>query len=117
LICEGAIERKTEHQKVCRKISCRNALKAGFDAFGMGVAGAALAPLKTPDFIGSKQPLRDDRAPSWRVVAAGTPIRANFYHCAVVPDGPNCQWDGGEYQRLEQRNRRRPLNPRILKCP
>jgi hypothetical protein len=35
------------------------------------------------------------------------PITANFYHCATVPDGPNCQSGGGEYERIEARNRER----------
>jgi hypothetical protein len=26
----------------------------------------------------------DDRASSWRVIAAGAPISANQYHCAIV---------------------------------
>jgi hypothetical protein len=40
----------------------------------------------------------------WQVVAAGAPISANQYHCATVPDGPHCQWCGGDYERLEGKN-------------
>jgi hypothetical protein len=31
VVCEGPIERKSEHQKLCRKSKCRNALNRGLD--------------------------------------------------------------------------------------
>ena len=51
-------------------------------------------------------PKRDPRSLSWRVVA-GPPegISANAFHCATLPDGPNCQWKGGEFERVEAKNR------------
>jgi hypothetical protein len=27
-------------------------------------------------------------------------------HCATVPYGPDCQWEGGSYERIEAQNRR-----------
>jgi hypothetical protein len=30
-------------------------------------------------------------------------MTASQFHCATVPDGPDCQWKGGEYQRIEAR--------------
>ena len=33
------------------------------------------------------------------------PNAANQFHCATAPDGPDCQWKGGEYERIEARNR------------
>jgi hypothetical protein len=42
---------------------------------------------------------------AWRVVAAGSPITANQYQCATVPDGPDCQWRGREYERIEAKSR------------
>jgi hypothetical protein len=98
---------KREDQKVCRKSKCRSAFRAGFDAGRYLPSSSAKLSPKTPDFIGSKQPLKTDRTPSWRIVATGVPITANFYHCTTVPDGPNCQWDGGEDERIEARNRER----------
>jgi hypothetical protein len=41
----------------------------------------------------------------WRVVV-GPQITANQYHCATVPDGPDCQWSGGGWHRIEERNRK-----------
>ena len=43
-------------------------------------------------------------ATAWRIVA-GPPLTPNQLHCATVPDGSDCQWKGGEYERLEARNR------------
>jgi hypothetical protein len=37
-----------------------------------------------------------------------TPIMANQYHCATVPDGPNCEWANGEYERIEAKKRAAP---------
>jgi hypothetical protein len=51
----------------------------------------------------------------WRVVAAGSPITANAYHCAVVSDSPNGGlpdipyakvWADGDWQATENRNRK-----------
>jgi hypothetical protein len=39
----------------------------------------------------------------WRL-AAGR-ITAAQYHCATVPDGPDCRWADGEWRRIEGRNR------------
>jgi hypothetical protein len=46
-----------------------------------------------PDFIG----------PKW-VVVAGRPTPDRL-HTASVPDGPDCQWRDGEYERIEAKNR------------
>jgi hypothetical protein len=40
----------------------------------------------------------------WSIVA-GPPLTPNQLHCATVPDGSDCQWKGGEYERLEAKNR------------
>jgi hypothetical protein len=50
--------------------------------------------IKTADF--------DDRP--WHIVA-GPPLTPNQLHCATVPDGSDCEWKGGEYERLEAKNR------------
>jgi hypothetical protein len=107
LVCEGPFERKNATQKVCRKSKCRSAWRAQ-SGFGRYVApSAAREAQKTLDFIDSKQPLKPDRTLAWRVVAAGRPITANQYHCAIVPDGPDCGWEGGEFERVEARNKAR----------
>ena len=103
LVCEGAFERKNDRQKVCRKSKCRSAWRAGFDAGRYLLSSSAGEAQKTPDFIGSKQPLKPDRP--WRIVAGElTPTQL---HCATVPDGPNGRWEGGELERLETRNKAR----------
>ena len=62
-----------------------------------------LGRLKKPlILLNSKQPLKPDRA--WRIVA-GPELTPNQLHCATVPDGPNCRWEGGEYERIEKRNK------------
>ena len=84
LVCEEPMERKTERQLVCGKRKCRNALQASFDGGRYPVSSRTINPFKTSIKPGIKSSLKLDRAPPWRVVAAGSPISANQYHCAVV---------------------------------
>ena len=51
VICEGPIERKTEHQKLCKKAKCRNAYNRGFDLGRYGASKTVSAPLKNVDSI------------------------------------------------------------------
>jgi hypothetical protein len=95
LICERGMERTNERQLICGKRRCRNALQG---TLNLG------RHLENPIKPGIKTAHRRDRALPFRVVAAGAPISANQYHCATVPDGPDCQWRDGEYERLEARN-------------
>jgi len=53
---------------------------------------------KTPDFIAPKSPNR-----GWRQIA-GPKLSPSQLHCGTVPDGPNGQWEGGQYRRIEARN-------------
>ena len=84
LVCEEPLQRKREDQKICRKAKCRSTWRArsGFSRY-LPSSDAKLAS-KTLDFIDSKTALKPDRAPVWRVAAAGAPITANSYHCATV---------------------------------
>jgi hypothetical protein len=94
--------RKAEHQLVCGKRLCRNALQASQNLGRYHASLSVIDPLKTSIKLGTK--IDDiDRLP-WRIVA-GSKITANQFHCATVPDGPNCSWVGGEYERLEAKNR------------
>ena len=43
-----------------------------------------------------------DAAPAF---ADSGEISPNAFHCATLPDGPNCQWKGGELERVEAKNR------------
>jgi hypothetical protein len=40
----------------------------------------------------------------WRQVA-GPELSPTAFRLAVVPDGPDCQWADGQYERIEARNR------------
>ena len=63
---------------------------------------AVIDPLKTSIKPGVKSGVATDRP--WRIVA-GQELTAEQLHCATIADGPNCEWKGGEYQRIEARNR------------
>ena len=104
LVCEGPIERNRDDQKICRKAKCRSAWRAR-TGFGRYIApSAAKLPSKKPVNKGPKAaPKRDPRSISRRVVTEG--ISANAFHCATLPDGPNCQWKGGEFERVKAKNR------------
>jgi hypothetical protein len=63
-----------------------------------------------PAANGSRNPIKpgiksaDFDARPWHIVA-GPPLTPNQLHCATVSDGPDCQWKGGDYERLEAKNR------------
>ena len=38
---------------------------------------------------------------------AGPDLGPRSFSAAVIPDGPNCQWRGGEFERIEAENRAR----------
>ncbi|MFY9836116.1 MAG: hypothetical protein WAK55_06530 [Xanthobacteraceae bacterium] len=37
---------------------------------------------------------------------AGPDPGPSAFHCATVPDGPNCKWEGGAYNRIEAARQR-----------
>jgi hypothetical protein len=84
LVCEAPMERKTERQLICGKRLCRNALQARSDLGRYHVSSGTVSRSKTIDSIGLKPAVKAGRATVWRVVAAGAPITANQYHCAIV---------------------------------
>ena len=97
LVCEGPLKRTREDQKVCRKARCRSAWRA---RRYIAPQAGKLAP-ETPDFI---SPKGRDRARVW-VQIAGPPLTSSQLHCATIPDGPSGTWAGGEYRRIEAKNR------------
>ena len=38
------------------------------------------------------------------VGSASPPLTPNQFHCATVPDGPDCKREGGEFERVEAKN-------------
>jgi hypothetical protein len=84
LVCEGPLERKREAQKVCRKAQCRSAWQ-GKGGFGRYVASSpANKAQETPNACGSAGASKPVERPLWRLAAAGAPVSANAYHCAIV---------------------------------
>jgi hypothetical protein len=119
VICEEVMERKSGNQKVCGRRKCRAALKArtshsDFNSSDISKARAVAIPptgidaavrhsgSNSPDISKAKSPLRTDRA--WTIVA-GPKLSPSQLHCATVPDGPGGSWKGGEYRRIEAKNR------------
>jgi hypothetical protein len=108
LVCEAKMERKTEHQLVCGKRKCRNALQAGQSLGRYHAARTVVSTPKNAANTGIKSPVADGRG--WRIVA-GPPLTPSQLHCATVPDGPDLgldglpTWEGGSFQRIEARNK------------
>ena len=99
-------KRKRFCSERCKSTYHRNSARfeRPFSGPARGMAGATRSPPKSPeistaisDHFGG-QPLR--KIPG--------EIGPNAFHCATVPDGPDCQWEGGSYERTEAREPRRP---------
>jgi len=80
VICEGEMERRAEHQLVCGKRRCRNALQ------GRHAPSVSVSPHKNSIKTGFKSGLGADR--TWRIVA-GPVISACVFHCASLPTDPD----------------------------
>jgi hypothetical protein len=110
IVCEGEIERTTANRKICKKSKCRNALAAGLGPgrFHGNPATTYQHPKnieltqETPISCGSASA---SKRVEWRIIA-GPPLTPSQFHCATVPDGPDCQWTDGAYERIEAKNRR-----------
>jgi hypothetical protein len=86
-ICEAPIEQPARGTRlICDKAKCKNAwrARAGLDPGRYPTSITAKSFPERPINQGSKVGIDDDRALSWRVVAAGAPISANQFHCATV---------------------------------
>jgi hypothetical protein len=101
-VCEGPIEQpKHGTRSICKKSKCRNTWKAGLgfgryaDPQNANPAQETLVPQR------SAAASKPDRP--WHIVA-GPELTLSQFHCAIVPDGPDCQWKGGEYERTEAKN-------------
>jgi hypothetical protein len=103
-VCEEPIEQKRDGRRMlCKRAKCRNAFSRNFVGGRYLPSSAPSYASKTLDFIGSKEATKPDRA--WRIVA-GPELTPSQLHCATVPDGPDCKWEGGSYERIEAQNRR-----------
>jgi hypothetical protein len=112
-VCEDALPKVTGKGRprvICKKAKCKNAWAAG-EGFGKYADSTVSHPVsKNPEKCagnatntGIPEPVK--AGPRWRIVA-GPALTASQFHCATVPDGPDCQWEGGSYERTEAQNRR-----------
>jgi hypothetical protein len=106
-VCEAEVPyREGAEGRICKRSKCRNAVKSRPEAWGwIPTTQKSTEGGKSPIKPGIKMPVKTERSPDWRIVAAGAAIAANQYHCATVPDGPDRQWRGGEWLRLDARDR------------
>jgi hypothetical protein len=106
IVCERAIEQpKRGKRLICKRAKCRNALGGGLSLGRYHASQSAkLNSVKADSVDVLTAPATDIAAPAWRIVA-GPELTASQFHCATIADGPNCEWKGGEYQRIEARNR------------
>jgi hypothetical protein len=102
-VCEQSFERRNERQHICSRRKCRAAFKldkAHYLRFSSNDASSSIHPLKKAAKTGVRRGTQ--RAASWRFVAGE--LTALQFHCATVPDGPDCDWKGGDLERTERRN-------------
>ena len=95
LVCEKAIEQPSRGTRlICEKAKCRSAWRASVGFGRYLVSSSAESTQEVPENIGSAKPS-----------VAGPGLDPSAFHCATVPDGLDCQWEGGEYRRLEAKNK------------
>jgi hypothetical protein len=85
-VCEESIEQPTRGgvRFTCNKAKCKRAWRAGFGPGRYPTLNHANSIQERPVNKGPKVGINDDRARPWLVVAAGDPLTANQYHCAIV---------------------------------
>jgi len=84
-VCEKPIEQPSGGgvRFTCNKAKCKRTWRAGFGFGRYRTLNHANSIQERPINTGPKVGVSGDRA-SWRVVAAGAPISANQYHCAII---------------------------------
>ena len=85
-VCEGPIEQPARGgvRFTCNKAKCKRAWRAGFGPGRYPTLNHANSIQERPVNKGPKVAISDDRTRPWLVVAAGGPLSANQYHCAIV---------------------------------
>jgi len=84
-VCEGPIEQPARGTRlICNKAKCKSAWRPGFGFGRYHTLNRAESIQERPVNKGPKVAVNDGRARPWRVVAAGKPLSANQYHCAIV---------------------------------
>jgi hypothetical protein len=88
-VCEKAKPAgSTARRVLCRRPGCRSAYHQNRAIYSFPGVDTACAPnaVRNIDKTGTFSGHLDDRA--WRIVAAGSAISANVYHCATLPIDP-----------------------------
>ena len=112
-VCETELPKVTGKGRprlICKKAKCRNAWAAGEGVGKYADSASGYPVFKNPENISENAANaggfeRVKAGPGWRIVA-GPALTPSQMHCATVPDGPDCQWTDGSYERLEAQNRR-----------
>jgi hypothetical protein len=97
------MERRSVSQKVCGSRKCRSALDARtVEIRFMGKdTSVPDSGFNSPDISTPKTAIRPHRTQ----VVVGPELSSSQFHCATVPDGPGGRWEGGEYRRIEAKNK------------
>jgi hypothetical protein len=105
-VCEAHIEQPKGggERFICKKSACFNAWNAnsGFGCYP-SLTKCQSDLRNTNKTGGGQKPHKPDRA--WRIMA-GPELTPGQFRAATVPDGSNCQWKGGSFDRIEAQNRR-----------
>jgi hypothetical protein len=89
-VCEKAKPAgSTARRLLCRRPACRSAYHQNRAIYSFPGEDTACAPnaLRNIDKTGTFSGHLDDRP--WRIIAAGSAISANVYHCATLPIDPD----------------------------
>jgi len=110
VVCENEKPAGRSDRKFCRRPRCRSKYAGNRDLFDPLCANPVPTLVRPTDSSRSAHSTgiksAHDGGRPWRLAASPT-ITAGQYHCATVPDGPDCQWANGEWRRIEGRNRDR----------
>lgn len=104
IVCERDMPRLKESQRTCYRADCKEKWrqKTNQSLFVGHSSGSDKHPLKTSIKQGVKE--ADKHGRRW-VQIARPQLTPNQFHCATVPDGPDCQWQGGAFERVEAKNK------------
>jgi hypothetical protein len=101
-VCEAEIEQPKRGERIlCKRPKCRTLwdAKSGFGRYApFGAESISEVPA-------NQAVLTAPKTVEWRIIA-GPALTPSQMHCATVPDGPDCKWEGGSYERIEAQNRR-----------
>jgi hypothetical protein len=118
VVCENPKPDSRSNRKFCRRPGCRSKYAGNRDLFELSRTNAVPTPALATDSSRSAHSAgiksAHDRDRPWRLAAGpkSPRITANHYHCAIVPDGSDCEWAGGEWRRIDGRNRSHMLTLR-----